>query len=205
MDKSALRQFLSKVGKLVLVVLLLPVHVYLTMSFYTYFMALESEVVSSFLLGVVAYLVLFFVFAEPEKFYQQGQAIVGRVVSISPGVSRYASLFLPFFSLVISLVYLSWSLLKGTGYYQVSYFFLLGLSLIHHLIFTVRTLRSEQGGLTIDYLFLTSLVYAVNLCLLAFLLKLQPVGFPLRDFLQTTFVNIVYFYRQVIVQFFALG
>ncbi|TRZ95284.1 hypothetical protein D4R78_04090 [bacterium] len=154
----------------------------------------DKSLQTDFWAGVVTLLIVYLFIWEPALIYTKGQKLVEIVFSFFRPLVRVAPYLIPIYTLVLFFLY-------GIVYFIVKseslthYFvFLIGFSISLHLIFSAKSIRSKQGDfLKANYIFGFSLIYILNLILLAF-------GFNLifKDFSFVNFFNSSYQFAKAI-------
>ncbi|MBI5050793.1 MAG: hypothetical protein HZC11_07990 [Nitrospirae bacterium] len=97
-----------------------------------------------------------------------------------------APYLVPIYTILIWLVYLLLSLLYSLERYRNHFLFLIGLSLAFHIIFTAELLKTKQSDLLKSgYLFSISIIYIVNISIIAFCLNLIFPNFSFVEFFKS--------------------
>jgi len=193
------------ITKFILGILLLPFVYSTTISFLSQFDLIDKSLQSYFWSGVIAFLIVYLFVWEPAKIYAKGQRILELVFRFFAPLVRVAPYVLPVYFILISVGFLLFSLAVKTEEFSSSGIFLFGFSLSLHLVFSAKTMRSRQGDfLKANYIFGFSLVYIINLIILAFVLNLIFANFSFTVFFNHSFqkaADLIYaIYKQLFVQ-----
>jgi hypothetical protein len=149
---------------------------------------LDKSLQTDFWRGVVTLLIVYLFIWEPALIYAKGQKLVEIIFSFFKPLVRVAPYLLPIYTIVLFIMYgIVYFIIKSGS--LIHYFvFLFGFSISLHLILSARSIRSKQGDfLKANYIFGFSLIYILNVILLAF-------GFNLifKDFSFVNFFNSSY-------------
>lgn len=135
--------------------------------------------------GVISFVIIYLFIYEPLVIYQKGQRILEIVFSFFKPLVKVAPPLLPIYTIVIFIVYLLSSLVFESANLIKYFIFLLGFSLALHLVFSSRSMRKgQESPFKPNYLFGFSLVYIINVVLIAFLLNVL-----FKDFSFVVFFN----------------
>jgi len=158
------------------------------------FSLIDRSLQADFWAGVVTLLVVYLFIWEPALIYAKGQKLVEIIFSFFRPLVRVAPYLLPVYTILLFILYgILYFIVKSEA--LIHYFvFLFGFSISLHLIFSAKSIRSKQGDfLKANYIFGFSLIYILNLILLAF-------GFNLifKDFSFVNFFNSSYQFSKAI-------
>lgn len=146
--------------------------------------SLEQALRMDFWAGVAAFLVLFLFIGEPAALYTRGQRIVAGVFSFFKPLSRIAPAFVPFYTVLIFVIYALVSLGVESVWLQRYLLFLSGFSVSLHMVFLSRQERSRKYDfLKSRYVFICVLAFSVNIILLAGLFSLAFDTFSFAGFI----------------------
>lgn len=200
-----------RIFKVLIGILLLPVALAETLAFtgqLTQMQQLEG-LSTYFLKGVIIYLIMHLILYKPNYFYVLGHEIAHalatlicggqvssfRISSRGGGVLSTKSnffialfpYFFPTYTLFFWLVYFLFSLFRDISAYVSYFLFLVGFSLTMHIVMTVDSLKVKQSDiLKTGYLFSVSLIYILNLLLVALILSLVFKDFSFSGFFHST-------------------
>jgi hypothetical protein len=158
-----------------------------------------------FLLGALAYVIMHLFIFKPNYLYTLGHEFMhaiatwicgGRIKSfnVSEGggsvettksnffitLSPY---FVPTYTLLFSILYLVIPLFGKVPNLGTIYFFMAGLSLMMHLVFTAEVLRREQPDVVnTGYIFSIVIIYIANLFLVGLVVSLLFEGIAFKSF-----------------------
>jgi len=164
-------------------------YVYSTsISFLKEFSLLDESTQHYFWSGLISLLIIHLFIWEPVKVYTFGHKLLELIFSFFKPLVKVAPYLLPIYTLVLFIVYAILSVIfKSQGI--INYFiFLFGFSMGLHLIFSAKSLRTKQSDfLKANYIFGFSLVYVLNLVLLAVSLNLIFEKFSIVNFFNNSF------------------
>lgn len=138
--------------------------------------------------GVVTLLIIYLFIWEPLIIYSRGQKLVEVVFSFFKPLVRVAPYLVPIYTILLFLLHgIMYFITRSAS--LINYFvFLIGFSISLHLIFSAKSIRSKQGDfLKANYIFGFSLIYIINLNLLAFGLNLVFKEFSFVNFFNNSF------------------
>lgn len=162
---------------------------------------------SCFWSGVISFIILYLFIYEPAKIYQKGQKLLGLIFKFFAPLVKVAPYVLPIYTIIIFCLYPVFQLifnLKEQATKINSYFiFLGGFTLTLHLVFSAKSLRWRQGDfLKANYIFGFSLVYIINLSLIALCLSLILEKFSFIDFFNNFFQTATAIFKATFKQIF---
>ncbi|MFH1640693.1 MAG: hypothetical protein ABIA66_01885 [Candidatus Omnitrophota bacterium] len=141
---------------------------------------LDKAVNRYFSFGVITFLVLYLFIYEPVGAYNKGQKLLEAIFRFFTPLVRVAPYVLPIYTILISFIYLLYSLISKSSDIVRYFVFLLGFSITLHLVFSAKSLRSRQSDfLKANYIFGFSFIYIINLITLGFVFSLmfEPYSF----------------------------
>lgn len=197
---------LIKILRFIGSILLIPVCVALTTSFYKGIIAVKyvSESGILFILGALAYSVLHLVFVKLDFLYVFGHELAHAVATFFSGgkvkgmkvSSRGGSIktttpnlfvalapyLIPGYTVFIALLYFLLSFFIDVDRFSGIFIFLIGFTLMFHLSYTAQSIREKQSDLIKSgYLFSMFFLYIVNLVIvfavISFLFNVSFVNF----------------------------
>lgn len=182
---SGFFQKIFGMSKFILGICLLPFVYAVSVAFLNEFSLIDKALQRYFWAGVISMLITYLFIWEPAIVYTRGQKLVEIIFNFLKPLVRIAPYVLPVYTILIFFAYLIIAnLFELTGYF----IFLFGLSMALHLIFSARSLRSKKEGLLKgNYIFGFSLIYMVNLSLLAFFFSLIFEKFSFVNFCNYSF------------------
>lgn len=173
--------------KFILGICLIPFVYSFTVGFLTEFSLIEKSLQRYFWSGVVSLVVIYLVVWEPVILYTRGQKLVEIVFVFFRPLVKFAPFVLPIYTIILFILY---GLVSSTGSASVLnvLIFLIGFSVALHLVFSAKAVRSRQGDfLKANYIFGFSLIYIVNVVLLAIGLNLIFKEFSIVNFFNNSF------------------
>lgn len=176
------------ITKLILGVCLLPFVYSATVSFLREFRLTESAAQDCFWAGVAAFIIIHLFIYELSVVYQKGHRLLEMIFKFFSPLVRVAPPLLPIYSIVIFIFYLLLSLIFKAKEFFYFFLFLFGFSLILHLTFSAKSIRSKQNDfLKANYIFGFSFIYITNILILALCLNLVFNKFSFVNFFNTSY------------------
>ena len=209
-------------------VLLLPVAVAVSIVLYRQLISLEdigSPQQIYFFYGIIAYSIFHLLIYRPAKLYIFSHELLHAVSSwLFGGKTKQfqvtdkggsvtttksntfinlAPYLFPIYTILIWLIYFLFSLFHNLERYTGPCLFLIGLSLAFHIIFTAELLKTKQRDLVKSgYLFSISIIYIVNISIVAFALNLIFPSFSFVDFFKSSYQTVGDIYSFLFRQLF---
>jgi hypothetical protein len=156
--------------------------------------------------GVITFVVIYLFFWEPAKVYLKGQKILTVIFKFFAPLVKFAPYVLPVYTILIFALYpLVHHFYKHPLILEYFIFFG-GLSLAMHLVMTAKSLKSKPGDfLKANYIFGFSLVFILNLLLIAICFQLLLDKFSFFNFYQGAYNESLRIYHAVFRQIFVPG
>ncbi|HTZ11402.1 MAG TPA: hypothetical protein VMD04_03375 [Candidatus Margulisiibacteriota bacterium] len=174
--------------KLILGICLLPFVYSSVVSFLNELSLVEKPLQGLFWWGSVSFLGVYLFVWEPAVIYTRGHKLLELIFNFFKPLVRVAPYLLPIYTIVLFLLYGLFSLFTKSGWLIEYTVFLSGFSLILHLVFSAKTLRTKkQDFLKANYIFGFSFIFILNLALLSFCLSTIFKRFSFVDFVNTSF------------------
>ena len=169
--------------KFVFFILLLPFVVTSTIAFIRELNALPSDLVDFFVRGILIYLLIHVFIYEPQGVYQYGQNLVSAVFRFFSPLVKVAPFFLPIYSIIFLIVFYFAMLIFKSADLRHYFMFLVSFTLTMHLVFTAKALRDkDSNAIKPHYFFGISVIYSVNIFILALMFDLILVDFSFPQF-----------------------
>lgn len=174
--------------KFILGVCLLPFVYSTSLAFLSQFGLLQKSLQGYFWSGVIALLIVYLFVWEPAIIYARGQRLLEMIFIFFKPLVRLAPYVLPVYTIVLFIIYgLLSPAIKGAWLVQYS-MFLIGSTLALHLVFSAKSIRSKKADfLKANYIFGFSLIYVINLTILAFCINLIFKEFSFVAFCNSAF------------------
>jgi len=191
--------------KLVLGICLLPFVYSFTVAFLNQLTFIDSSLQNYFWSGVITFLLVFLFVWEPMRIYEKGHKLLEFVFSFFQPFVKVAPYLLPIYTIVIFIIYLILAAFIKEAWLINYTMFLIGFSIILHLVFSSKAVRSKKGDiLKSNYIFGFSFIYIVNLGVLALFLNII-----FKDFSFMSFCNSVHsissgIFKAIYSQFFVV-
>ncbi len=153
--------------KSIIVIFLLPWIYAFTVAFINESKLVEGNL-NSFIIGIISFLVVYLFIYEPAEIYQRGQKITEATFRFLSPLVKVASFVVPIYSIIVFVLYILMSVFIKSDRLLGLFMFLIGFSIMLHLVFSARTLHSRKDDfLMIHYLFSFGFIYIINIALLA--------------------------------------
>ena len=166
----------------------------------------DKRLQDDFWSGVITFVVIYLFFWEPMKVYQKGQRILTFIFKFFAPLVKFAPYVLPIYTILILSCYpLVHHFYKHPLVLEYFIFFG-GLSIALHLVMTAKTLKSKPGDfLKANYIFGFSLVFILNLLLIAICFQLLLDKFSFFNFYQGAYNESQRIWHSVFKQIFIPG
>jgi hypothetical protein len=193
--------------KLLLGLSLLPFVYSASVGFLKEFGLVEKTLQNYFWSGVISFIIFYFFIFEPARIYQKGQKLLMLIFKFFAPLVRVAPYVLPIYTIIIFCLYPIFHLIFNTketaANFSSCFIFLAGFSIALHLVFSAKSLRNRQGDfLKSNYVFGFSLVYIINILLIALLLSLILEKFSFVNFFSDSFLTAKNIFYKVFKQIF---
>ena len=173
--------------KFILGICLIPFVYSSTLGFLSEFSLIEKSLQRYFWAGAISIVIIHLIVWEPVILYTKGQKLVELVFVFFKPVVKLAPFVLPVYTIILFILYGLLSFAKSTNLTN-SFIFLIGFTVTLHLVFGAKTVRSKQGDfLKANYIFGFSLIYIINVILLAIGLNLIFKEFSIVNFFNNSF------------------
>jgi len=199
---------LIKVLRFIISIMLIPVSVAFTYSFYEGMSSIEivSESGSFFILGALSFAILHLLLFKLDFLYVLGHECMHAVAAIFSGgkilnmkvkkkegsvrttktnaVILLTPYLIPGYTVLIALLYFILSFFIDVASYSALFIFLTGFSLMFHLSYTAQSIREKQSDLIkTGYLFSIFSIYIINLAIVFAIVSLLFKELSFLDFL----------------------
>ncbi len=174
--------------KLVLGIFLLPFVYSSTIAFLRQIAYIDSSLQDYFWFGVIAFIIAYLFVVESGWVYEKGHKLLEVIFSFFQPLVKVAPYLLPVYTIIIFFVYLVFNLFTGESWLINYTMFFFGVSLVMHLIFSSKAIRSKKGDLLrSNYIFGFSFIYIINLGIFAFFLNVIFKNFSFVNFCNTAY------------------
>jgi hypothetical protein len=177
-----------------------------TVSFLNEFSKISEASQEYFLAGIISFIAVYLFIYEPANIYRKGQRIIEIIFRFFAPLVRVAPYLLPVYALVLFVLYLLISLFVKSADIFGFFLFLLGASLILHLVFGAKSLRTKKEDfLKANYLFGFSFVYVLNIIITAIIFNILFDKFSFVTFSNQSFQLIGKIFTRMFSQLFVVG
>jgi len=155
--------------------------------------------------GIISFTLIYLFIFEPARIYQKGQKLLGLIFKFFAPLVKVAPYVLPIYTIIIFSLYplFHWMFNSKEPAVTNYFIFLGGFSWALHLVFSAKSLRSRQGDfLKANYIFGFSLVYIINLILIAICLSLIIKNFSFINFFEGSFQAAKNIFKAIFRQIF---
>lgn len=217
---------LFKLLRFIVSLLLIPVCVTVTMSFYKGISSITgiSESGLIFILGALSYAALHLLLFKLDFLYVVGHEMMHAIATLFSGgkvkgikvsnkegsvKSTTPNLFvilipylIPGYTVLLALLYFILSFFIDVARFSTLFIFLIGFTLMFHLAYTSGSIKDKQSDLIkTGYLFSISFIYIVNLAIVFFIVNLLFKELSFFDFLSLSYEKskdfYYYFWKQL--------
>jgi hypothetical protein len=166
----------------------------------------DRRLQDDFWTGIITFVMIYLFLWEPAKVYQKGQKFLGFIFNFFAPLVKFAPYVLPIYTIILFSIYplarVFWKSPLVTEYF----IFFGGVSIALHLVMTAKTLRNKPGDfLKANYIFGFSLVYILNLLLIAICFQLMLDKFSFYNFFQGSYNESQRIWHAVFKQIFVPG
>jgi len=138
--------------------------------------------------GALSFMFIYLFAWEPAIIYVKGQKVVEIVFSFFKPLVKVAPFLLPIYTILLFALYGILCFFYKPADIISWFVFFFGFSISLHLVFSAKSMRSRQGDLLkANYIFGFSLIYIIDLALLAFGLNLVFKEFSCVRFFNSSF------------------
>jgi len=200
---SELYSKLFGVIKFILGVCLLPFVYSSSVAFLGQFGAVDKNLQDCLWAGVATFLIIYLFIWEPAPVYAKGHQILEFIFNFFKPLVKVAPFLLPIYTIVLLGLYGLLSLFIKDSWLIQDAMFLFGFSLILHLVFSSKSIRTKKGDfLKGNYIFGFSFIYILNLSILAFGLNCIFKGFSFVSFCNSAYSEAGNIFYAIIKQLF---
>lgn len=191
--------------KVVFFILLLPVVVSSTKAFIDGLNGLPSDLTEFFIRGILIYLIFHVFIYEPQPVYQYGQNIVSAIFKFFAPLVKVAPFFFPIYSLLSLILFYFGTLIFKSAAVGHWLMFFVSFTLTMHMVFTAKSLRDkDSNAVKPNYFFAMSVIYVVNIFIMALMLDLILKEFSFPTFFNATTQTTGGFYTAIFRQLFGV-
>lgn len=200
-----MRNFILNILMMIGFIFLVPVIITATIGFSGQLSTLPDAYQEFFMAGIITYLILHLFLAAPIPVFNFGQRTIAVIFGFYPPLASVLAFALPVYSILFLASLYFASRLVGSSEINHYLFFFAGFSLALHVILCARNLmEDDKSALKAKYLFSQSLIYIINLIVVAILLGLNFQDFSISGFLQSMLDLAVQIYQKIYNQLFGL-
>lgn len=153
--------------------------------------------------GISAFIIIHFFVYELSVVYNKGQKILAFIFKFFAPLVKVAPYVLPIYTIIIFCIYPLFNLFWGSKGLTGLFIALGSFSLCLHLVFGAKSLKSKKGDfLKSNYIFGFSLVYILNVILIAFCLSLIVEKFSFVNYFNASFQTAIKIFQTVFNQMF---
>ena len=185
---SELYSKLFGVIKFILGICLLPFVYSSTVAFLGQFGLVDKSLQDCLWSGVITFLIIYLFIWEPEPIYTKGHQILELVFNFFKPLVKVAPFLLPIYTIILLAFYGLLALFIKDGWLIQYVMFLFGFTVILHLVFSSKSIRTKKGDfLKGNYIFGFSVIYILNVSILAFGLNCIFKGFSFVGFCNSAY------------------
>ncbi len=186
---SKMKEFLAVCLKLLLGICLLPAVYASSACFGQQLYNLEGNVIKAFVWGIVAFVGFYFFVWEPAPVFKRGFRILEIVFQFFSPLVKFAPYALPIYTILIFLAFFILSPFMNLREYLDAIIFLAGFTFALHVVYCAKTMRTgkEAGKLKSGYIFGFSVIYILDMILMAFFFNLAFEKFSFLNFFNSAY------------------
>jgi len=173
--------------KFVLGICLLPFVYTSSQAFFKEFGLIGSSFQWAFFGGIISFLLIYLFVWEPLFIYDKGHKVLEAIFQFFKPLVNVAPNLLPIYTIVIFILYSILSVFIREEWLLQYCIFLAGFTLSLHLVFAAKSIRGKKDFLKANYIFGFSLIYILNIMIVAFCFSLIFRGFSFVNFSQDTY------------------
>lgn len=200
-----MRNLLFTILKFIGFILIIPVVITTTLAFCEQLGAIPKGFQHFFLYGVIAYLIVYLFIVGMQGFHALGQSAIAAIFRFFPPLSAVVLFIIPTYTILfLAILYFVSSTISPVEVNHYLFFFA-SFSLAMHLILSAQSLRElDKSAVKPGYFFSLSLVYIINLVLVALLLSLNFKDYSISGFFGTMIDVAIQIYKSIFKQLFGL-
>lgn len=162
---------------------LLPFVYSTSIVFFNQFGLVEKSLQGYFWSGAIALLIIYLFIWEPAIIYAKGQKLLEMIFIFFKPLVKLAPYVLPVYTIVVFIIYGLFSLAVKSAWLVQYSLFLIGFTFALHLVFSAKSIRSKKSDfLKANYIFGFSLIYIIDVAILAFCMNLIFKEFSFVNF-----------------------
>jgi len=162
---------------------LLPFVYSTSIVFFNQFGLIEKSLQGYFWSGAIALLIIYLFIWEPAIIYAKGQKLLEMIFIFFKPLVKLAPYVLPVYTIVLFIIYGLFSLAVKSAWLVQYSLFLIGFTFALHLVFSAKSIRSKKSDfLKANYIFGFSMIYIIDVAILAFCMNLIFKEFSFVNF-----------------------
>lgn len=178
-----IKQKIFGIVKFLLGLCLLPCVYAVSAAFARQISMVDPAIQRYFWSGVIAFIVFHIFIGELAIVYDSGHKLLEVIFSFFAPLVKVAPYLLPVYTIILCVVYGILSLFIKSAWLLQYTLFLLGLTTMLHLVFSAKTVRSQEDDfLESNYILGFSFIYIVNVGFIALILSFLLASFNFGDF-----------------------
>lgn len=179
---------LSGILKFIFGICFLPCVYAVSQAFLNELNSADAALRCSFWFGVISLLIVYLFIWEANIIYTKGHRILEIIFNFFKPIVKVAPYLLPIYSIVLFVLYLILVYLFRVKDIINYFIFLMGVSVVFHLIFSAKSIRSKKKDfLKGNYIFGFSFIYITNISLLSLFLSIMIEKFSFVAFANNSF------------------
>lgn len=175
--------------KFILGLFMLPFVYSSSLAFLRELSLIEDKFQGIFCAGIVSFLLIYLFIWEPIIIYNTGHKVLEAIFQFFRPFLNVAPNLLPIYTIVVFILYSAFSVFIKDAWLVSYTIFLAGFSLALHLVFAAKSIRGRKDFLKANYIFGFSLIFVLNLMIVAFCFALIFKAFSFVDFSKETYFS----------------
>ncbi len=187
--------FIANLLKFLFFIVFIPILVTIFNVFLSALSDLPKSHANWFLFGMGSFLVLHLFILEMRACYDFGHKLVSDLLKFLGGFASPLALIVPTYATIVLLFYLISNKFLDVSELDKYFLFLAGFMLLLHLVFSAKFIREDvkQGGV-VSYYFYMSLVFVINLLIVAIFFSGIYKDYSFTKFMETVFDESAHIY-----------
>ena len=189
--------------KFIFFILLLPLVITSTIGFVKELNALPLDLTEAFVRGIFIFLIIHLFIYELQIIYQYGQNLVSIIFGFFSPLVKVAPFFLPIYSIIFLIAFYFVNLIFKSPSLGNYFMLFVGFTLAMHLVFTAKVLRGKDpNAIKPNYFFAISLIYVINIFIVAVLFNLILSDFSFANFFRASTSEAADIFKAIFKQLF---
>lgn len=198
-----MQEKLLMIVKIILAILLLPIVIGSTIAFQQELSRFDALSRNALIYGMGSYIILKLFVYDFSHVYLWGQNLITNMFQFLKPLVNLAPYVIPVYSMIVLIAYAVVACFGKVALYKSVFLFLFAFTFVMHIVLTAQDLYKKDGSaIKPTYFFGMSLVYILDVFLIALLASLILPGFSFPEFFGDLTAKTKEIYQLVISQLF---